>query len=162
MNPNIQPTFMTFITGLEQQQLISLISDLIENKTIPPHTQATILRQNGFDIAIHEDITPITNHNFKKVLISYQTNYNGCSLYCQEAIDGTDVNVINESEELDEISEIICGAITQYTFDNGMTDDETCEFRGRTSDVEQICLEYARLYLGDAVEIEFELDNTST
>lgn len=162
INENIKPTFINFITNLEQQDLVSLVSELVENGTIVSHMQATILRQSGIEtIPLFEAITPITDHNLKKIAISYQSNYNGCSVYCNEAVDGTDPDVVNASDELDEISQLVGGAVCEYIYDNGMTDEETCEFRGRTSDVEQICREFAKAYLGD-VDVEFDLDSSST
>lgn len=159
---DIKTNFLTLIGDLEKNDLVTLIGDLVENNSITVATQRSILQQFGLDVPpLRDDITPIANHNLKKIIISYQTNYNGCSVYCKEAADGTDPDVVNESEELEEISQIVGGAVSEYTYDNGMVDEDTCEFRGRTSDVEAICREFAQLYLGD-VEVEFELDSSST
>jgi hypothetical protein len=160
VNSNIKPTFINFITNLEQQDLVSLISELVESNDLPLHTQSMILRQSGVDIPADAEVEVITDHNLKKVQISYQSNYNGCSLYVEETIDGTS-NESYDEDRLEEIENKVCEAITTYTYENGMVDQENCRLRVSDAEVEQVAREIASSMLV-GVEFSFEIDSMST
>ncbi|MNB75788.1 hypothetical protein D3C75_224450 [compost metagenome] len=159
MNSNIKPTFINFITNLEQSDLVAMITDLAENNTLPIHTQAMILRQSGIEVPVDADVEVITDHNIKKVMISYQSNYNGCSVYVKETIDGTDPDEYDE-DKAEEIDDKVGGAIAEYACDNDMVSDSG-KLRASDAEIERVAREIATSLLG-AVEIDFEVDTFST
>lgn len=158
-NENIKPTFLNYIAELEQQDLVGLVTDLISGGQLNEFAMADILRRSGVAIPSADTIMQI-KHKLKKIRISYQVNYNGVSIYCEEAVDGTSKEEYEESDEMQDIDAKVGEAIAEYAYDNDMTDDRG-KVRATDVQLEEISRAIARAYLGD-VEIVFEVDTFST
>lgn len=161
LNKNIQPTFMTYIAGLEQSDLVDVIADLVKSGRINEFVMDEILRRNEVAVPPSDEVIAIANHNLKKIGICYQTNYNGVSINCEETVDGTSNEDFEETDEMMEIDRIVGEAIAMYAYENDMVDQDTGKVRAMNDQLEEISRSIAHAYLGD-VEIAFEIDTMST
>lgn len=158
-NENIKPTFLNYIAELEQQDLVGLVTDLINGGQLNEFAMADILNKSGVAIPSADTIVQM-KHNLKKIRISYQVNYNGVSIYCEETVDGTSNDDYDDTDEMQDIDAKVGESIAEYAYDNNMT-DERGKVRASDAQLEEISRTIARAYLGD-VEIVFEVDTFST
>lgn len=88
-----------------------------------------------------------------KVEVTYQSNYNGCSVYGYTA-DGTEVDT-DEDARLQTVSDKIVDEAYKECNPHG-------EFYGDTDELEEFAKKAVHEAFGEHVEVTFEEDNMST
>lgn len=125
-NENIKPTFLNYIAELEQQDLVGLVTDLINGGQLNEFAMADILNKSGVAIPSADTIVQM-KHNLKKIRISYQVNYNGVSIYCEETVDGTSNDDYDDTDEMQDIDAKVGESIAEYAYDDNMTNEARSE-----------------------------------
>ena len=158
MNEHVKPTFLAYIADLEQSDLVGLLTDLVDNDAIKERVLNAILKRN--DLVVPDpNYEKITDHNIKRVQISYQSNYNGCILHVLETADGEDKDEYEDSDEFDDLQDTVTNAIVEHACAECNDDGEFC---GLIDDLAVEVVRIVELILGTEVEVIFEEDNTST
>lgn len=159
MNSNIKPTFLTFIAGLEQSDLVELLTEMVGDGMVTARNLQHILKHNKIEIPA-DKVNVIVGHNIKKISVTYCSNFNGASIDVLETVDGTPVEEYTETEAYRAVEDQLINAVVEHAGDEC---GEEGTYYGSIECLGEDVIEIVHGLLGNLCEeVSFDEDSTSS